>query len=196
MSTIYLVFPNPSIYLIFPNLPSTSFFVSPCDYVLAGKLSVFLLRKRFRFLAFSKNSVPIPHQMFYSETVVSALFFNARIFLPHFKISLLSPKTAQNCLTNGLLAPHTTIQVPLYTTPYHYLFHCTHHNHHYPFAIHPILSLTSSVTSTISLSVLYSTGVLCLRVTSVYFYFTRGKYKENLFLCPTHFQGARNQGLS
>ena len=57
--------------------------------------------------------------MFSSETFVSALFLRARIFLPHFKMSLLCivpPESAQICLANGSLASRTTIQVPLNTT--------------------------------------------------------------------------------
>ena len=126
MSTIYLVFRIPHFPIC--HLPH----VSPLFAIvfLVGKLSAFSLRKCFLCLTFSKNPVPIPHQMFSSETVVSALFLNARIFLPHFKMSLLPPKSAQTCLTNGLLAPHTTYVPPC-------RFHCTLH--------HIMLSLSVSV---------------------------------------------------
>jgi len=64
-------------------------------------------------------------------------------------MSLLPPKPAQTCLTNGLLAPDITIQVPLY------LFPLYSQQQPLPFAIHPFPSPTLPVTSTISLSAWY-----------------------------------------
>ena len=139
--TIYHVFPYLIIYLVFLichlpyHIPPPIFMIALCrdnfKRHLVLTLKVFLVFHIFDKSAFLQCQFRIRCSM-YAETVISALFLNARKFLTHFKISLLPPKPAQTCLTNRLLAPHTTIQVRLYTTPHHSLFHCTHGNHHCP----------------------------------------------------------------
>ena len=107
LSAIYLIF-RPSLWLCF-----------------GGKTASFLTQKVFRFPPiFDKSAflfVRIPHWIFYTITVISALFLCKKLSHLFQNVIVTAHKPAQICLTNGLLAPHTTIQVPLYTTPHHAL---------------------------------------------------------------------------
>ena len=130
-----------------PCLSSTSFSLPPCDRVLAGKLSVFLLRKCFCSLAFLTNHL-FPLYQFLFECSTPEL-----LFLPCF-LREESFSSIQNVIvitqTSSFCA---LVKVGLHCTAW-YWFHCAHLHPPLPNTIHPPQSYFSQCVCYIS-TVLY-----------------------------------------
>ena len=100
-----------------PCLSSTSFSLPPCDRVLAGKLSVFLLRKCFCSLAFLTNHLFPLYQFLFECSTPELLFLpcfsREESFLSIQNVIVIAQNLLVLCPCKGWFTLHSMILVPL-----------------------------------------------------------------------------------